>query len=131
NIASMSKPQTERVVELARTAGVIRPRDLRALGLPRQALRRAYQQGRLRKLGRGLSAAAGTEFSEHQAVAETSKRIPQGVVCLLSALRYHELTTQAPYEVWVAIPNKAIPPRATATPVRVVRFSGPALTAGI
>ncbi len=58
-------------------------------------------------------------------------RHPRAVVCLLSALRFHELTTQAPFEVWLAIPNKARPPRLDYPPLRVVRFSDSGLTEGV
>jgi len=62
---------------------------------------------------------------------EACKRAPRGVVCLLSALQFHALTTQAPFEVWMALGEKAWLPRVDYPPLRIVRFSGPALTAGI
>jgi predicted transcriptional regulator of viral defense system len=69
--------------------------------------------------------------SEHSALAEVARRHPRAVVCLLSALRFHELTTQAPFEVWLAIPNKARAPRLDYPPLRIVRFSERALIEGI
>ena len=68
------------------------------------------------------------EPSEHQSLVEACKRVPHGVVCLLSALRFHDLTTQAPFEVWLAIGTKARLPKLDYPPLRIVRFSGPALT---
>jgi predicted transcriptional regulator of viral defense system len=64
-------------------------------------------------------------------LAEVARRVPKGVVCLLSALRFHGLTTQAPFEVWLAIENKAIAPKLDYPSLRIVRFSGAALTEGV
>jgi predicted transcriptional regulator of viral defense system len=64
-------------------------------------------------------------------LAQAGKRVPQGVVCLLSALRFHELTTQAPSQVWLALRAKSWQPQVDYPPLRVVWFSGEAFTAGI
>ena len=119
------------ILELARHQGVIRPLDLKAGGLPRISLTRLVQQGRLARVGRGLYALPERAFTEHAALAEVACRHPRAVVCLLSALRFHELTTQAPFEVWLAIPSKARPPRLDDPPLRIVRFSEPALIEGV
>jgi predicted transcriptional regulator of viral defense system len=74
---------------------------------------------------------AGASFGEQFTLAEACKRVPHGVVCLLSALQFHDLTTQAPFEVWMAISEKAWLPRVAYPPLRIVRFSGAALTSGI
>ena len=121
----------ERVLELARNEGLIRPRDLVARGLPRVALTRLVRQGLLHRVGRGLYAIPDRPVSEHSALAEVARKHPQAIVCLLSALRVHELTTQSPFEVWLAIPNKARAPKIDYPPLRIVRFSGAALTEGI
>jgi predicted transcriptional regulator of viral defense system len=71
--------------------------------------------------------AAGLKPTINHSLAEACKRIPHGVVCLLSALQFHKLTTQAPFEVWLAIGEKARLPKMDYPPLRVVRFSGPAL----
>lgn len=129
---AQSVPQAERVLRSARARGILRPRDLDRLGIPRTALSRLERQGRLVRLGRGLYAvpeAAGR--SEHQALVEVAKRVPHAVVCLLSALRFHDLTTQSPFDVWIAIDRKAWRPRIDYPPVRVFRFSGEALTEGV
>lgn len=118
------------VLRLARRRGLLRPRDLTTLGLPTVTLTRLVRDGRLERVGRGLYAIPGQRSSAHGALAEVTRRHPQAIVCLLSALRFHDLTTQAPSAVWIAIPNKARAPRATPAPVRVVRVSGPALTSG-
>ena len=73
----------------------------------------------------------GREVSAHGSLAEVARRVPKGVVCLLSALRFHGLTTQAPFEVWLAIENKSLAPKLDFPPLRIVRFSGAALTEGV
>lgn len=126
-----AKPGKDRVLELARQAGVLRPRDLDAEGIPREYLRRLLAEGLLDHPGRGIYVAAGLKPTRNHSLAEACKRVPHGVVCLLSALQFHELTTQAPFEVWLAIGEKARPPKVDYPPLRVVRFSGPALVEGI
>jgi predicted transcriptional regulator of viral defense system len=123
------------ILDLARTRGLLRPLDLAAHGLPRVSLTRLVRQGRLARVGRGLYALPDREVSEHAALAEVARMYPRAVVCLLSALRFHDITTQAPFEVWLAIPNKARPPRLDSLhlsgPLRIVRFSEAGLTEGV
>ena len=123
--------KTEHILNLARERGIIRPKELDAYRIPRRYLYRLEQQGRLQRVGRGLYALPDAEPGEHWSLAEAAKRVPSGVICLLSALRFHELTTQAPFEVWMAIGQKAWRPRVEYPPLRVVRFSGTALRDGI
>lgn len=118
------------IAELARSAGVLRPRDLDALGIARQYLRLAEQQGLIVRSGRGLYTAANAPVTEFHTLAEAAKRAPRGVICLLSALRFHDLGTQNPFEVWIAIGEKDRRPVADTPPLRVVRFSKPSLTFG-
>jgi len=119
------------ILNLAARRGLIRPRDLNARGLPTVALTRLVRQGLLQRVGRGLYAIPDRPVSEHSALAEVGRKHPQAIVCLLSALRVHNLTTQSPFEVWLAIPNKARAPKMDYPPLRIVRFSGAALTQGI
>ncbi|MCK9515847.1 MAG: AbiEi antitoxin N-terminal domain-containing protein [Ottowia sp.] len=121
----------QRILELAAQHGLIRSRDLDKHGLPTVALTRLVRQGLLQRVGRGLYAIPDRPVSEHGALAEVARKHPQAIVCLLSALRLHELTTQSPFEVWLAIPNKARAPKMDYPPLRIVRFSGAALTEGI
>jgi predicted transcriptional regulator of viral defense system len=116
---------------LVHSRGLIRPRDLEPLGIPRIFLTRAVRCGRLERIGRGLYGLPGRQISAHGTLAEVACRVPKGVICLLSALRFHGLTTQAPFEVWLAIGNKASAPRLDYPPLRIVRFSGAALVDGI
>jgi predicted transcriptional regulator of viral defense system len=119
------------ILELAGDRGLIRPLDLDAHGLPRVSLTRLVRQGRLARVGRGLYALPDRPASEYSVLAEVARRHPRTVVCLLSALCFHKLTTQAPFEVWLAIPNKARPPQLDCPPLRIVRFSAPGLTEGV
>jgi len=123
--------QADKVLELVEKAGVLRPRDLDAYGIPRTYLSRLLHVGKLERIGRGLYVLPGSDVSEHRSLAEACKRVPKGVVCLLSALRFHELTTQAPFEVWLAIGEKAWRPRVDYPPLRIVHFSSVALESGI
>ncbi len=106
-------------------------RDLAPLGIPRTYLSRRPQAGRLERLGGGLYGRPSAPATEHRTLAEVGKRLPEGLICLLSARRFHELTTQAPFEVWVAIAEKAWRPRVAYPRLRVVRFSKAALGEGI
>ena len=121
----------ERLIDLARSQGLIRPCDLPPLGIPRVSLTRAVRRGHLERVGRGLYGLPGREVSAHGSLAEVARRVPKGVICLLSALRFHGLTTQAPFEVWLAIENKSLAPKLDFPPLRIVRFSGAALTEGV
>jgi predicted transcriptional regulator of viral defense system len=120
-----------KVIELARARGLLRPRDLARAGLPTDYLWRLYRKEKLERVGCGLYALPGADLTEHHTLAEAALRVPHGVICLLSALRFHDLTTQAPYEVWMTIDVKARRPKEEIIPLRIVRFSGEALTAGV
>ena len=95
------------------------------------------QVGRLRKQGviecvrRGLYALPDAVLTEKHSLAEASRRVPGGVICLLSALRFHALTTQNPFEVWMAIDRKAWRPKPGSVRLRLVYLSGPSLGAGV
>ena len=128
---TMTLSKTEEVARLVRKAGVFRPRELDRVGIPRQYLRQAQDRGLVRRIGRGLYVAEGSRVTEHHTLAEATKRVPHGIVCLLSALRFHGLTTQSPHKVWIAIAHKARRPRADYPPMRIVHFSGAALSYGV
>src|SRR5215469_326561 len=127
----MKLSKAEQVARLVREAGVFRPRELDRVGIPRQYLRQAKDRGLVRQVGRGLYVADGNRVTEHHTLVEATKRVPHGIVCLLSALRFHGLTTQSPHEVWIAIAHKARRPRADYPPMRIVHFSGEALSYGV
>lgn len=119
------------ILALTRRQGLLRPLDLDAQGLPRVSLTRLVRQGRLARVGRGLYALPDRPVSEHATLAEVARRSPHAVICLLSALRFHKLTTQNPFEVWLAIPGKAHAPKLEHPPLRVVRCSEAGLTEGV
>ena len=127
----MAHPEIDDIITRVREAGVIRPRDLEASDLPGTYLARMARRGQLERVGRGLYTTVDAAPGEHWSLALAAKRAPKGVVCLLSALRFHELTTQAPYQVWLAIGPKDRAPKLDGTSLRIVRFSGEAREAGI
>jgi predicted transcriptional regulator of viral defense system len=121
----------QEVMNLARARTLLRARDVAQRGLPTVALTRLVQAGKLQRIARGLYGLPNTEISEHRSLAEVSARVPKGVVCLLSALRVHDIGTQAPHEVWIAIPPHMTSPRLDQPAVRVVRMSDEALAMGV
>ena len=123
--------RTDEILELVRKAGVLRPRDLDSSNIPRTYLSRLCEAGKLQRIGRGLYVLPDSSVTEHHSLAEACKRVPKGVVSLLSALRFHNLTTQSPFEVWLAIGEKAWRPRMEYPPLRIVRFSQATHNAGV
>ncbi|MEN9733434.1 MAG: hypothetical protein RLZ45_1429 [Verrucomicrobiota bacterium] len=126
----MADARDSRLKPLLRRKPLIRTRDLVPLGIPRNALGSPLAAGRISRISRGVYAVAGHEVSEHHSLAQAAVRVPRGVVCLLSALVFHELTTQTPHEVWMAIDRKSRLPASGHPPLHVVRFGGAALGAG-
>lgn len=123
--------KTEKLLKLANSRQVIRPRDLNRAGIPRNYLNRLVDRGQLHKVGRGLYAADRISPSEHISLLQVSHKVPRAVICLLSALRFHEIGTQMPSEVWIALDAKAWAPKTNYPPMRIVRFSGEALRFGV
>jgi predicted transcriptional regulator of viral defense system len=121
----------DRVIALARRRGIIRPRDLDARGLDRKLLTRLQAEGQIERRARGIYTLADADLGERQTLLEVATRVPHGVICLPSALRFHELTTQSPAKVWLAIERDARAPRESGLPLRIVHLSGQAYTAGI
>jgi predicted transcriptional regulator of viral defense system len=120
-----------KVQSLVRRSGTVRSRDLVSAGATRTQLSRMVAAGELMRVARGLYAAPGYRSSEHGALVAVAKRAPGVLFCLLTALRLHDLTTQAPFEVWIAIGNKAHAPRLDYPPLRTLRFSAESLSAGV
>ena len=118
-------------IEMIRRMGIIRPSDLETCGIPRARLYSLVQEGLVERRGRGIYVARDHALTADHALAQTAKRVPNGVLCLLTALRFHGLTTQSPAEVWIALPEKARKPRLDYPRLRIVRFSGKALTEGV
>ena len=116
---------------MIRKMGLVRPVELEARGVSRAQLSRLVREGLLERKARGLYAASQHPYTTEHTLAQVAKRVPGGIFCLLTALRFHDLTTQAPADVWVALPEKARKPRLDYPRLRVARFSGAALTEGI
>jgi len=129
--AATATTHEQQVLRLARARTLLRARDVTQQGLPTIALTRLVQAGKLERVARGLYGLPGAEISEHRSLAEVSARVPRAVVCLLSALRVHEIGTQAPFEVWIAIPQHMVTPRLDQPAIRVVRMADVALAEGV
>lgn len=121
----------QEILDLVRELGIVRGKDLEDRGVSRRYLSRLADKGALERISRGLYAVPDSEVTEHQSLAEIAKLYPNVVVCLLSALQFHELTTQMPRQVWIAVDVDARVPAKSPVRVRVVRFSGGALTEGV
>lgn len=130
-MAQRPPTKQDEVLRLVRRTGILRPRDLDAYGIARTYLQRLERRGLLERAGRGLYRLPSADLTEHHGLAVVCKLVPRGVICLLSALQFHDLTTQVPFEVWMAIDVRARRPTAKTPPLRIVRFSGKALTEGV
>ena len=108
-----------------------RSREAVELGIDSRRLRRMVEEGIVERVARGLYRRTEAELTEHYTRAAVCARVPSSIVCLLSALNIHNLGTQLPWQVWIAIPHKARTPRLPELPVRVVRFSGASLRYGV
>lgn len=129
----MSRHAADRLERLraAGITGFFRPAQLEDAGLTRDQLPALVRSGQVERVGRGLYRLSDAEPTENYSLAMACARVPTSVVCLLSALRVHGIGTQAPAEVWLAIPHKAHAPRLREIRLRIVRFSGPAWTFGV
>lgn len=127
----MPKTTFDKVLDLAREKGVLRSRDLDAHRIPREYLVRLVRQGRLERRSRGLYVLPSAGRTEHHALVQVAVRIPDGVVCLLSALAFHGITDQQPPAVWLALPRNTRRPKLEYPPLRVCSYSEPAFSAGV
>lgn len=120
----------EALLELAKD-GHVRTRDLAAQGIPRTYLRRLCDRGLLERVDRGLYRLVDAQITEFHALAQVCKRVPHAVISLISALRFHELTTELPHDVWVIIDRRARVPKLSYPKLQIVRASGTALSHGV
>jgi predicted transcriptional regulator of viral defense system len=127
----MPVTKAQKLLALIKQKSVIRSRDVERAGIPRHYLQRLVDRGKLRHVERGLYSASDISSSEYMSFLQVGHKAPRAVVCLLSALRFHEIGTQIPSEVWIAIDVKARAPKIEYPPTRVVRFSGAALRFGV
>jgi predicted transcriptional regulator of viral defense system len=127
----MRRTSDDLALRRIRKLGLARPRDLGRLGISRTRLLRFVHSGQVERRARGIYAVAGHATTPMHALAQAAKRVPGGVFCLLTALRFHGLTTQSPAEVWIALASKARRPRLDYPRLRVAHFSAAALRAGV
>lgn len=120
-----------RVLLLARRRQGVTTRELTAEGIHHQALTRLVQAGQLERVARGIYRLPDQLVTEHHGLVLANAVVPQGVICLLSALQFHGIGTQQPSEVWIAIDRRARRPAPKYPPLRVVRFTGGALKEGV
>lgn len=127
-VPTTAKSHRDRIIETLRRQNVARLSELLATGATAAAVSRLERDGTIVRLSRGLYQLADSPLELHQPLVEAAKLVPKGVICLISALSYHELTDQIPRRVWVAIGQKDWRPHISYPPIRFVRFSPEALT---
>ncbi len=118
-------------LKLARRARGVTPQELAEAGIHRQALTRLVREGSIERIARGLYRRAAQPITENHGLVIAATAVPYGVICLLSALQYHGIGTHVPSEVWMALDRRAWRPKLDWPPLRIVRFSGDALTQGV
>jgi predicted transcriptional regulator of viral defense system len=121
----------ERVIRLVRKRGILTTREVVRAGVHREILSRLVREGAVERIERARYRLPGQPITEHHGLAVAASAAPRGVICLLSALSFHGLGTQVPFEVWIAIDRRARRPTLRNPPLRVVRFGGKALTQGV
>ncbi len=123
--------QRDRLIQLLRDHPLARARDLKAEGIDASTIARAVKAGVVVRAGRGMYQLPGSELDLESTLAEASKRVPKGVICMISALAYHHLTDQMPRKVWMAIGAKHWEPAVDYPPLRIVRFRSPYFEYGV
>jgi predicted transcriptional regulator of viral defense system len=126
-----SSTDRDRTLKLARRRQGVTARELAAAGIHRQVLSRLVESGELERVVRGVYRLPEQPLTEHHGLAVVSAVVPRGVICLLSALQFHGIGTQLPSEIWIAIDRRARRPALKYPPLRIVRYSGAALTEGV
>ena len=122
---------TATLIRLAKKQNIIRPCDIEKFNIPRMSLSRLIDKGIFEKIGRGLYRLTDADYSEYETLKMVSIKVPQSVFCLLTALEIHQLTTQLPREVWIAMPTGSHKPTIDYPPINMVTYSKTALTSGI
>ena len=122
---------SERLLEIAGEKKLIKPKDLVAEKIPTVYLSRLVKQGKLLQVGKGLYSLPDTLLDENQSLLEVQHLVPKGVFCLLTALQFHNLTTQNPFQVWFAVDRSAAVPRIRSIQNRIFRMSGEMFSVGV
>ena len=121
----------KKILELAHRSSIVSTAEMRSHGIHHEYLRQLCAKGELVRVGHGLYSLPNADITIHHGLVQASKAAPKGVICLLSSLRFHEIGTQAPREVWIALDRKSALPRIKNPKTRIVLFSGKALTEGV
>jgi predicted transcriptional regulator of viral defense system len=129
----MIEPKSQRQIAHAILAarGIVRLAEFRSSGITAATVSRMVQDGEVVRLTRGLYQLTDAQLDTSHSLAEAAKRLPKGVVCLVSALAFHGLTDQLPKKVWLAIGKKDWEPKPDGTPIRIVRFTDKLLAEGV
>jgi predicted transcriptional regulator of viral defense system len=123
--------QLDKAIALLRRGGITRMSEFRRAGITAATIARLEKAGKLSRLARGLYQLPGATVGANHTLAEASKLVPRGIVCLTSALAFHELTDQVPARVWLAIGSNDWRPRHIYPPMRFAHFPAKHLTAGV
>ncbi len=123
--------QSDRILKLARHQRVLRAADVRAQGWSPQLLQSLHQTGKLDRVARGLYSLPDADATEHQTLIEVCQRVPKAVLCLLTALQFHNIGTQMPHAVWIALPEATQTPALDTPTLRIARLRGDAYSTGI
>lgn len=127
----MRRSQVHEVLSFARKKGIFTAREAIRRGIHSQILTRLVREGAVERIARGQYRLPDQPVTEHHTLAIVARAVPDGVVCLLSALSFHEIGTQLPAQVWLAIDRRARRPNVRSIKLRIVKFSGKAFTEGI
>jgi predicted transcriptional regulator of viral defense system len=123
--------QTQLILALISSKGILRPSDLNAIAVPRVVLTRMVANGLLNKVGRGLYRLSEGQTTEHESLVTIATKVPQAVFCLLTALQFHELTTQLPRQIWIAMPRGSHTPKIDYPPIKMVQFAKESYAEGV
>ena len=127
----MPTTQSGHILDLAQRQRLLSAADVRTHGWSPQLLIKLEQSGKLQRVTRGLYSLPDSPMTEHQSLIEVCRRVPKAVVCLLSALQFHEIGTQLPFEVWIALPEATQTPALDNPALRIARLRGEAYSEGI
>lgn len=127
----VQKSSSERLLQLARRHGSVSRQTVTAAGIHTQVLTRLIRSGELERVAPGHYRLPNAPVTEHHGLTIVAAVAPKAVICLLSALNFHQIGTQLPHDVWIAIDRRARRPVLRHPPLRVMRFGGPSLTEGI
>ncbi|MDF1826925.1 MAG: type IV toxin-antitoxin system AbiEi family antitoxin domain-containing protein [Legionellaceae bacterium] len=122
---------SQKALNLVEAKGIVRSSDFVEEGIPRMTISRLVAAHELQQIERGLYCLPQKEFSEKESLIVVASRVPQAIFCLLTALQIHELTTQLPRKIWIAMPIDSHVPKIEYPPIKMVKYTGKAYSEGI